>query len=59
MVECRALVEALALIEQNIPYDVAMSLDDDERAVHLIIFGKIKGGNFNWQSGEWEKKRNA
>lgn len=46
----------LALVDRGVSLDVALSLDDDERAAWLIIFGQIRGHEFDWANGMWKER---
>lgn len=47
--------ECLALLQYNVPFDVAFSLSNDERCAWLIICGEINGKEFDWSTGNWIK----
>lgn len=47
--------EVLALAKHGVPWDLCLSLSNDERVAFLIICGEIDGGTFDWNKGEWEK----
>lgn len=51
-----SLREALALVKQGIPFDVAFSLDNDTRVAWLIICGEQDGFVFDWEIGEFTAK---
>jgi hypothetical protein len=38
----------------GIPFDVAFSLDPDERLSWVVIIGQLKGLRYNWDRGTWE-----
>ena len=48
-------MECLALVDRGLTFQEALQLDAEERAAFLIVFGKLKGGTFNWTAGEWER----
>ena len=41
------------LVKNGVPYDVAMSLDDDWVAAYTIAFGEIDGATFDFNSMSW------
>ena len=46
--------EAVYLVQNGFPFEVAFSLEDRYRQAFAIIAGELKGGKFNWQNMEWE-----
>jgi hypothetical protein len=38
----------LALVQQNVPFDVAFSLTNNQRKAWLIAIGENEGGEFDW-----------
>jgi hypothetical protein len=51
------LVDCLFLVMNGIPFDVAFSLDDDERLAWVVVIGTLKGRTYNWFTREWEPIR--
>lgn len=51
-----ALTEALWLVKNGVPFDVAFSLDEAERLGWSIIFGQFEGGEWDWNSRSWRRK---
>ena len=45
----------LYLVKNNVPFDVAMSLEEHEVLAYAIIFGELDGGTWNWSTGQWDK----
>lgn len=45
----------LVLVKQNVPFDVAFSLEPEEVMAWSIILGEIEGGVWNWARMAWEK----
>jgi hypothetical protein len=39
-----------------VPFDVAFSLADTDRAAWAIILGELDGGKFNVNTMSWEKR---
>ena len=37
------------------PFDVAFSLDDDERMAWVVVFGTLSGRRFDWISMSWDE----
>lgn len=40
----------------GVPFDVAASLEDIERAAYCIIVSEHNGAKFNWHSFQFEEK---
>lgn len=49
--------QALWLVKNGVPYDVAFSLPAEERVAYMIIFGELEGGKFDWARMDWEKPK--
>jgi len=49
-------MDALNLVKNGVPWDVAMNLDPVERAAFSIAFGTIEGGKFDWEAGRWASR---
>jgi hypothetical protein len=47
----------LVLIKNNVPFDVAFSLDPEEVLAWSIIFGEMEGGVWNWAKMGWEERK--
>lgn len=43
------------MVKNGVPFDLAFSLGETERAAFCIIFGEIDGGKFDWQQMEFTK----
>lgn len=52
-----ALIDGLFLVINHVPFDVAFSLDEDERLAWVVAIGKLKGRDYNWHTKEWEPLR--
>lgn len=50
-----ALTDCLFLVMNGIPFDVAFSLEADERFAWVVIIGQLKGLTFNWNTHSWER----
>jgi hypothetical protein len=37
-----------------VPFDVAFSLQRDERLAYVVIFGTLDGRVFDWKTMTWE-----
>jgi len=48
------LIDGLFLVMNGVPFDVAFSLDDDERLAYVVIIGTLKGLRYNWAARRWE-----
>jgi hypothetical protein len=44
-------------VKNNVPFDVAFSLDELDRLAWVVIFGEFEGQRFNWGTGRWEEQR--
>ena len=49
------LREALWLVKNGVPFDVAFSLDDVTRAAWSIVFSQMEGHKFNWSTMRFEE----
>ncbi len=49
------IVNRLFLVKHNVPFDVAMSLEDHEALAYAIIFGQFEGNVWNWSTSQWDK----
>ncbi|MBV8656623.1 MAG: hypothetical protein JO142_02250 [Burkholderiales bacterium] len=47
--------EALWLVKNGIPFDVAFGLDDMTRAAWCIVFSEMEGSKFNWDKMDFER----
>jgi hypothetical protein len=52
-----ALIDGLFLVTNGVPFDVAFSLDDDERLAWVVAVGRLKGREYNWHTRQWEPVR--
>lgn len=48
--------EALWLVKNGVPFDVAFSVDDVTRAAWAIILSEHEGATFNWATMDWDKQ---
>jgi hypothetical protein len=48
------LIDCLYLVKHGVPFDVAFSLDEDERLAFVVILGTLEGGIFDWQNLQWK-----
>jgi hypothetical protein len=37
-----------------VPFDVAFSLQADERLAFVVALGSLDGGDFDWQTMKWK-----
>lgn len=51
------LIDGLFLVTNGVPFDVAFSLDEDERLAWVVVIGRLKGREYNWQTKDWEPVR--
>ena len=49
--------ECLWLVKNNIPFDVAFSLDDCERTAYAILFSEMEGNKFNFDTMRFEEQK--
>jgi hypothetical protein len=47
------LAEALFLVKNGVPFDIAFSLPHDERLAYIVVFGMLDGRRFDWDSLTW------
>jgi hypothetical protein len=43
------------MVKNGVPWDVANTMDAEERAALVVIFGRMEGGDFDWSSRSWRK----
>lgn len=47
------LLDCLYLVRNGVPFDVAFSLPDEERAAFVVAIGRLDGGVFDTQAMRW------
>lgn len=47
------LTDCLYLVRNGVPFDVAFSLQPDERMAYIIVFGTLDGHRFDWKTLQW------
>ena len=47
------LLDCLFLVRNGVPFDVAFSLPEDERAAWVIALGTLDGGVFDFTTMRW------
>lgn len=45
------------LLKNGVPYDVAMSMPEWMVLAHVVTFGTLDGGKFDWQRMRWEDSK--
>lgn len=40
-------------MKYGVPYDVALSMDDDMRLAHCVILGRLEGSEWSWKEMRW------
>jgi hypothetical protein len=45
------------LVKNNVPFDVAMSIPDEESLAYAVILGTFEGGKFSWDRMRWEDQK--
>lgn len=53
--EDSAIRDCLFLVKNNVPFDVAFTLDEQTRTAWCVILGELEGGRFDWAHGVWIK----
>jgi hypothetical protein len=48
--------EALWLVKNGVPYDVAFQMDHAERMAHCVVFGELEGNEYDWTALRWRVK---
>ncbi len=51
--------EALWLVRNGIPFDVAFALDDVTRAAWCIVFSEMDGAEFDWSAMSFRERGHA
>jgi hypothetical protein len=46
-------VDSLYLVRFGVPFDVAFSLKEWERAEWVVIIAGIEGNNYDWTTRQW------
>jgi hypothetical protein len=49
--------ECVQLVKHGFPFDVAFSVPNDLRVAWLIIAGECDGGEFDWASGNFRRRK--
>jgi hypothetical protein len=57
IIENPDLNESLWLVWHGIPFDVAMTLSDDERFAYAVIFGRFEGSKFDFGTMRFEDQK--
>ena len=53
MAESADLVDGLYLVRNSVPFDVAFSLDQDERRAWIVALGTLDGRTYDWEAMRW------
>ena len=53
MAESADLVDGLYLVRNSVPFDVAFSLDRDERTAWIVALGTLDGRVWDWGAMRW------
>ena len=48
-------MDCLYLVKNGVPFDVAFSLDEEERMVWVVALGQLAGLQFDWDKCSWRK----
>jgi hypothetical protein len=46
-------VDCLFLVRHGVPFDVAFSLPQADRAAWVVVMGRFEGLDYNWTDGSW------
>lgn len=44
-------------MKNGVPYDVAMTMEDEERIAHAVIFAGFEGQVFDWVRERYEERK--
>lgn len=44
-------------MSKNVPYDVAMSIPDEECLAYMVIMAGFDGGEFDWDRMRWKERK--
>ena len=53
LTESADLVDSLFLVRNHVPFDVAFSLDQDERTAWIVALGTLDGRVWDWGAMRW------
>jgi hypothetical protein len=48
------LIDCLFLVKNGVPFNVAFSLEPDERMAYVVILAEMRGETFDWDASRWE-----
>jgi len=54
--EAPGLSDALYLVSQGVPYEVAMRLPKRRRTAYVAIMGELSGQKWDWRNRRFESK---
>jgi hypothetical protein len=46
-------VDSLYLVRNGVPFDIAVSLSEDERLAWIIAMARLDGMEFDWSTRGW------
>lgn len=46
-------MDGLYLVRNGVPFDVAFSLDAEERTAWVVVFGEMDGRVWDWRAMQW------
>lgn len=46
--------DRLWLVQRGVPYDLARDMTPEEVFSHVIVFGEMEGGKFDWEKMRWK-----
>ncbi len=47
----------LWLVKNGVPWHIAESLPPEERIAYAVVMGTFEGGNFDWDTLTWDRRR--
>jgi len=48
-------VDPLYLVWHGVPFDVAFSLEPDERLAWIVVMAGFDGHRYDWERGGWDE----
>ena len=51
------LRQVVLLVQNGVPYDVAMKMSATRRLAMIVAIGELKGGRWNWNTMAWDEQK--
>ena len=51
------LTECLWLVRNNVPFDVAFSLDPETRFAYAVILARFEGSDYDFATNKWKPRK--